>query len=115
MISWLCGRRREVRRAGIAAKVVLVCEEAQIASWPLAAWCCPDLGVVDQLARWQLAARRMGCSIRLCGADAELSGLLDLAGLSEIVQVGDLEPGGEPEGSEQVGVQEVVMPDDPVT
>ncbi len=89
--------------------MVLVCGPDEVASWPLTGHGRPDLSAVDALARLQLAARRLGCSIRLRDTCVELAGLLDLAGLS-----GCLEVGGEPEGSEQVGVEEVVMPDDPV-
>jgi ABC-type transporter Mla MlaB component len=52
-------------------------------SWLLARWCRPDLALVDQLARLQLHARRLGCSIRLRGADAELVELLALVGLTQ--------------------------------
>jgi hypothetical protein len=79
----------------------------------LAGWDCPDLAVVEELARLQLAARRLGCSVRLRGACVELFGLLDLLGLSEVAGL-CREVGGEAEGGEQVGVEEVVMPDDPV-
>jgi len=41
--------------------------------------------MIDELACQQLEARRMGCSIRLCGASPELCRLLDLAGLTEDV------------------------------
>ena len=44
------------------------------------------LCAVDALARLQLAARRRGAEIRLRGVRAELAGLLDLAGLGELVQ-----------------------------
>jgi anti-anti-sigma regulatory factor len=40
---------------------------------------------VDTLARLQVAARRLGCSIRVRGARPELSELLDLAGLTDLV------------------------------
>jgi len=97
--------------------VVLVCGDAEVASWPLAQCDRPDLSVVDELARWQLTARRLGCSIRLRDACVELMELLDLLGLSEVVSgTAGLrrEAGGETEGGEQGGVEEVVMPDDPV-
>ena len=115
MISAVRRRRRSVRQAGTDARVVLVCGDTEVASWPLAARA--DLAVVDELARWQLIARRLGCSIRLCGACVELVELLDLLGLGDVVcGTAGLrrEAGGEAEGGEQVGVEEVVMPDDPV-
>ncbi|MGH3765336.1 MAG: hypothetical protein ACRDTX_09330 [Pseudonocardiaceae bacterium] len=114
MTSDVGSRRSSVCPAGDQMRVVLVCGGAEVASWPLAAWRGPDLAVVDELARWQLAARRLGCSIRLRDASAELSELLDLVGLGDVVRSADLEAGGEAEGGEQGGVQEVVMPDDPV-
>ncbi|MGH3799176.1 MAG: hypothetical protein ACRDTD_03410 [Pseudonocardiaceae bacterium] len=98
--------------------MVLVRGDAEVASWPLAGWDRPGLAVVDELARWQLVARRLGCSIRLRGTCVELWELLDLLGLGEVVSgVAGLcrEAGGQAEGGEQVGVEEVVMPDDPVS
>lgn len=68
----------------------------------------PDLGTVDSLARAQLAARRLGCMLRLEEPSPELTALLDLVGLRGKV-------GGEVEGGEQVGVEEGVELDDPVT
>ncbi len=108
-------RRRQggVRRADTGAKVVLVCGDAEIASWSLARLDRPDLAVVDQLARLQLEARRLGCAIRLRDACVELLELLALLGLDEIV-TGLRQSSGEAEGSEQVGVEKIVMPDDPV-
>ena len=125
--------------------VVLVRGDAEVASWPLAGCGPPDLALVDELARLQLAARRLGYSIRLRGACLELSKLLDLVGLGEIITrvarplegsspggssqcpqgllprpsgraspALGFESGGEPEGGEQGGVEEVVHPDDPV-
>ena len=70
----------------------------------------PDLGLVDALARLKLVARRLGCSMRVCDPSVELAELLDLVGLNL-----DLEVVGEAEGGEQVGVEEVVEPGDPIT
>ena len=68
----------------------------------------PDLSVVDVVARWQLAARRLGGSIRLVDVSPELAELLDLSGLGRQV-------GGQAEGGEQLlGVEEGVQPGDPV-
>lgn len=87
--------------------VVLRRGNEELTSWPLP-WRRPvGLEVVDELARLQLHARRLGCSVRLRGAGPELMELLALVGLG-------IEVGGEPEGGEQIGVEEVVMPDDPV-
>jgi ABC-type transporter Mla MlaB component len=106
-----------VRRRDTHATVVLARGGVDLARWPLAGRGRPDLAVVDELARLQLAARHLGCSIRLRGACRELSELLELAGLTEIVTGAaslGLEVGGESERREQAGVDEIVMPDDPV-
>ena len=42
-----------------------------------------DLAAVDVLARLQLAARRRGRAIALCGASDALSSLIDLLGLTD--------------------------------
>jgi hypothetical protein len=47
----------------------------------------PDLAVVDALARLQLAARRLGGSIRIRHASRELEDLLALAGLGDALPV----------------------------
>ena len=110
-------RRKGVRRTDTGPRVVLVHGDAEVASWPLAGWDRPDLAVVDELARWQLAARRLGCSIQLRSACVELLELLDLLGLGEVLSgAAGLrgEAGGEAEVGEQIGVEEVVMPDDPI-
>lgn len=97
--------------------MVLVCGDVEVASWPLAGLDRPDLAVVNELARLQLAARRVGCSIRLRAACTELCELLDLVGLGELGPDSAglcRQSSGEAEGGEQVGVEEIVMPDDPV-
>jgi hypothetical protein len=89
--------------------VVLVRGDVEVASWPLAAATPTDLSVVDHVARLQLAARRLGCSIRLRDACGQLWELLDLAGLTGVVTgAGALvvEVGGEPERGKQLGVEE---------
>ena len=112
MIPATARRPTHVTRRDIHATVVLVCGPDEVACWPFTADAGdgrPDLSTVDALARLQLAARRLGCSIRLRDACADLVGLLDLVGLRECLEVG-----GQPEGGEQLGVEEVVVPDDPV-
>jgi hypothetical protein len=89
--------------------VVLVRDGRDITTWPLDLDGRRGLEVVDDLARLQLRARRLGCSIRIDGGFAEVVALLDLAGLRSVVEVR-----GEPEGGEERGVEEVVLPDDPV-
>jgi hypothetical protein len=49
--------------ADARAEVVLLCDDAAVASWPLICRGGVDLSVVDELARLQLDARRHGCSI----------------------------------------------------
>jgi hypothetical protein len=103
--------------------VVLLRDDAELMSWPLVgagpgcpAQAAPDLSVVEHLARLQLVARRAGCSIRLRDASAALSELLDLAGLSDVVRDGAVsvvEMSREPEGGEEVGVEEGVERRDP--
>jgi hypothetical protein len=83
--------------------VVLLRGETELARWPLPNNSRPDLSVIDQLARWQLTARRLGCSIRVHNTCCQLRALLNLAGLAEVLVV---EVGGEPECGEEVGVQE---------
>jgi hypothetical protein len=78
-----------------------------------------DLGVVDALARLQLAARRLGGELLLRHPDPELVGLLELVGLAGVLAVeagaaGEaLEAGGQTEGLEESGVEEVVELRDP--
>jgi hypothetical protein len=97
---------RVLRRDALAT-VVLVRGDVELSRWPF--WCTGriDLAAVDGLARLALAARRLGCAIRLQDADPDLVELLALVGLAgEVV--------GEPEDREQLGPEEVVVPDDPV-
>ncbi|MEA2828422.1 MAG: hypothetical protein QOG43_2861 [Actinomycetota bacterium] len=97
--------------------VVLARDGVEIVSWPLEVDGRVDLGVVDDLARLQLAARRMGCSIRLRDACGELTALLAFLGLARAVAgatAAVLQVVGEAEGGEEGGVEEVVVPDDPV-
>jgi hypothetical protein len=76
--------------------VVLVRGRAEVACWPLPPGQNPDFWMVDQLARLQLAARRLGCSLRLRGAPSQLRELIDLAGLSDILTTEPVsrDPGG---------------------
>jgi hypothetical protein len=50
----------------------------------------PDLELVDELARLQLAARRVGYSIQLRNVCPELAALLDLVGLGEVISAGSV-------------------------
>ena len=93
--------------ADARAEVVLLCDGAEVASWPLL---CEDgrvdLAAVDAVARMQLEARRQGCTVWLRHACPDLIELLELVGLLQVIR--------QPEGLEQGGVEEVVVPDDPV-
>lgn len=95
--------------------VVLVRGGVELARWPLLRRDRPALALVDELARWQLEARRVGCEIQLRDACPHLWELLDLAGLTDVVEGRPLrQVGGEAEGGEQLGVHEGVEPGDPV-
>jgi ABC-type transporter Mla MlaB component len=76
-----------------------------------------DLGTIDALAKLQLTARRLGGSICLRHASAQLQELLTLVGVGNIVQCdGDsgLEARRQPEsGKEAAGVEEEGDPADP--
>ena len=107
------GRRTSVVRGGVVALVVLSRAGEEVASWPVVAVTCgrPHLCLVDELARLQLAARRANHELALRDVSPELRELLELLGLTGALGV---QPVGEPEGGEEVGVEEVVVPDDPV-
>ena len=63
-----------------------------------------ELGIVDALARLQVAARRSGYEIAVTDAPRDLLELIELAGLSEALGV---EPLRQPEQREQrLGVEE---------
>ncbi len=107
------GRRRRpicMVPADARAEVVLLRDGAEVATWPLA---CEDgrvdLRAVNALARLQLRAKRQGCTVSLRHACPHLVELLELVGLAGVLQVNR-----QTEGLEQGGVEEVVMPDDPV-
>jgi ABC-type transporter Mla MlaB component len=92
----------------VHAVVVLVRGQREVMTWPLADTDHLDLTVVDELARLQLGARRLGCGIRLRHVSEQLSGLLDVVGLRVEVE-------WQPERREEsLGVEEVVVADDPV-
>jgi len=98
-----------------AALVVLADGKTELASWPLLVDGPVDFDAVERLAGLQLAARRMGWSIELRLACSDLVALLDLAGLADVIRLESRQPGREPEGGEQpLGVEEVVIPDDPI-
>ena len=101
----------------VAAVVVLARDGVEVAAWPLEVHGPVDLSVVDDLARLQLAARRLGCSIRLRDPSGELTALLAFLGLARAIagSTGAVsQVVGEAECGEEVGVEEVVVPDNPV-
>ena len=59
--------------------------DAEVATWPLPPCDRPEVGIVDQLARLQLEAQRLGCSLRLHDICRELVELLELSGLDDII------------------------------
>jgi ABC-type transporter Mla MlaB component len=80
----------------------------------------PDAITVDALARLQLTARRVGCTVELRSACEELEGLLALTGLLEVLTGGGavvasaVEAWGESELREQaLRVEEEADPGDP--
>lgn len=71
----------------------------------------PDPAVLDALVRLQLAARRLGSSIRLANACSELLDLLALVGLSDVLPV---ECGSGVEMDRQVEQREQVRVDEEI-
>ncbi len=95
--------------------MVLLRGDEEVASWALLCTTGrPDLGLVDEVARLQLAAKRLGCSIWLRHVCPDLRQLLELVGLHDVAGRPPLEVVGKAEGGEETGVEEVVVPDDPV-
>lgn len=77
-----------MRRTDPDAEVVLLRGGVELTSWPLRGSGAPGFPVVDEVARLQVAARRLGCAIVVRAAGAPLRELLDLAGLGEVVEGG---------------------------
>lgn len=68
--------------------VVLVRGDREVGRWPLELpGATVDLATIDHLSRLQLAARRLGCELRLAHLCPRVYELLDLAGLSNWVEV----------------------------
>ena len=95
--------------------VMLVVDGVETVIWRLDGRSRPELALVDALARLQLEARRRGWSIRLRNPGGELLGLLELAGLRDVLGAPalPLDASGEAAGGEQLGVEEVVDRRDP--
>ena len=70
-----------------------------------------DLAHVERIARACLAARRASSQLRVGDTSEELRGLLELVGLVGLL---GLQPRRQTEGREQLGVEEVVQPGDPL-
>ncbi len=51
-----------------------------------------DLRAVDELCRLVVVAQRLGCRVRLEGVSPQLHGLLDLAGVGDVVVDPDRNP-----------------------
>jgi hypothetical protein len=95
--------------------VVLISGDAATVCGGLASDDRIDLTMVNELARLQLAARRLGCTIVLRGVGVRLAELLDFAGLTDILPTDHGgEVGGKSEAGEQGGVEEGMEPGDPV-
>ena len=105
-MSLLDSRRLSSVPDAIVAVVAFLHAGEELARWPLRAPAPVGLDTVDRLARLQLAARRAGGRIEVREATLVFGQLLSLVGL-----LGEV--GGQPEGREQVGVEEVVLPGDP--
>jgi hypothetical protein len=103
----------------MTTEVVVVAGDVEVATVRVTGPMPPDLSVVDAVARLALAAGRLGWSVRVPNPCGHVRGLLDLVGLTDVVGAGAepseesaLEAQREPEGREQLGVQEVVPPRD---
>ncbi|MEO7556493.1 MAG: hypothetical protein ABIV94_07815 [Acidimicrobiales bacterium] len=96
--------------AGSGAVVLVVDDDVEITVGALEPGHA-DLAVVDALARLQLAARRRGWAIWVRNPPAELLEVLELVGLRGVFAApgSGFQVGGEPEGGEELGVQEVVQ------
>jgi ABC-type transporter Mla MlaB component len=106
-VPGLCARLAERVRRGGAARVV--CDVGAITE--------PDAAVLAALARLQLTARRLDCSMEIHHVQPRLRELIAFAGLEEVLPVHrgfGVEPVRQAEQREQVGgVQEVGDPLDP--
>lgn len=71
------------------ATVVVLRGDEVVAMRPLPPPAQCDLALVDRLARWQLAARRRGCTISLRDASADLVELIEWVGLDIPVSQAD--------------------------
>jgi ABC-type transporter Mla MlaB component len=96
-------------------RVLLAAGDVDLVTVEVGGLAGPDQVAIDALARLQLTARRLGGSIRLRHARANLRDLLVLTGLSkELPRCGDLVgPERKAEEREQAWLDEEVDPADP--
>ena len=82
---------------------VIACDASAIAY--------PDEGTLETLARLQLAAHRLGTSIRLYNACPLLVDLIEVAGLADVLVVvrSGVEMDGQAEQREQLWIDEEVL------
>jgi hypothetical protein len=100
---------------GVNAVVVLIRDDVEVVLGRIVGLRA-NLRLVDALARLQLTALRLGCSIRLREPCPELQRLLLLVGLADLVSgasVLGVEVVRKAEGGEQLAIEEVVQPGDP--
>jgi hypothetical protein len=71
---------------------------------------CPDMVLIDLLARMHLATRRGGMGLRIRDATPQLIELIELCGLTCVLAP---EARRQSELGEELGVDEVVKPADP--
>jgi hypothetical protein len=74
----------EVAGDGLRVVVLVLDGDVEVVLWRMDGMSDPDLRVVDALARLQLAARRVGGSIRLRNPCERLRALLEVAGLTDV-------------------------------
>ena len=65
--------------------MVLAVGGTEMTRWSLAGSSRPDLSVIDTLARYALAARRLGGAITVRGAGPELLALIEFVGLDDVI------------------------------
>jgi hypothetical protein len=84
---------------------VVTQDGSEVTTWTVSLPGRPAREALDEVARLSLAAIRLGYAVELRGEGARcISALLGLG----------VEVLGQPELAEEAGVEEVVMPDDPV-
>jgi anti-anti-sigma regulatory factor len=76
----LCRRIRERIEEHAGAELV-ICDLTHIRR--------PDAAVIDALARVELTARRLGCTVLYRHAHPDVRSLLDLAGLRQVLELLD--------------------------